>query len=432
MQKRCFLCNSYQKFYSALLSLDDFVSTKDFFVMVSAIDKFLSEFRNITFVLEKSISHTDNNDLYKKKYVELRDKFLSSDETKWLKDKRNEVLKESPFEFKKVVYVDVYLYGKSQTIINEVFTFDNWEDNEKIEDTIKKKLKKYNFPEIYFSAKIKFLESNKEVNIIDYIKKGINSMVSLLNQFSLELKEECCTCRNIKNRILDLIKYITSRELLLERDYEYISQTNSIKERGRMQIIGVKEGNINVLSDIKMPYEGNVLFGNSATFNDRFKDFISMHVLLYSEQNKHIMPTFFIFYDDGKFRIDSFLSESKSTVYRKINSIASTIDKENIISIFVVWESYLMDLKNVNLNETYEKRVESSEKTLLCFYYIDKSLEEKSTTIDSSLFNENNDLKQIINNAIFNISQDKKWQIFYPFKYEFAKKYHKYLNLEKL
>ena len=45
-----------QKFYSALNSLDKFGKEKNFFENISSLDTFFSEYRNITFVLQKSLA----------------------------------------------------------------------------------------------------------------------------------------------------------------------------------------------------------------------------------------------------------------------------------------------------------------------------------------------------------------------------------------
>ena len=46
---------------------------------VSNLDKFFSEFRNITFVIQKNLKTEEN----KKTYEELRDSLLSGDTLKW-------------------------------------------------------------------------------------------------------------------------------------------------------------------------------------------------------------------------------------------------------------------------------------------------------------------------------------------------------------
>ena len=91
------LLPAYQKFYAALQSLERFSKGQDLFENIACIDSFLSEFRNVTFVLQKSLAHTE----FETTYNTLIDKYLKNDDCKWLKDKRNEVLKQKPFSLEK-------------------------------------------------------------------------------------------------------------------------------------------------------------------------------------------------------------------------------------------------------------------------------------------------------------------------------------------
>lgn len=422
--KKCFLCNSYQKFYSSLLSLKEFIDSKDFFIMVSSIDKFFSEYRNITFVLQKSISGLG----YDNKYEQLNNKYIINNENKWLKDKRNEVSKEGPFNLKKIIFVNVYLYGKSSNIIKNEYSFENWDDAEKLTNQIKEKLKFYNSPEIYLSVQIIFKEENKEIDIMEYIQQGINNMLSFLGEFELERDDSCDNCEKLKCRISELIGTIKLQNKMFERDYEYIPKTDVLEEKSVMEFMGKIGSNILNLSEGRMAVKKTFFFKDIDTLDKMFEKFIAIHTLTYAMQKKHIMPTIFLFYNDDTFSIDSFLAESKSTIYRKINNIASKIEKDRIIAVFVVWESYFMDVNNVNMNATYENRVKNSE-TELCFYYIDKKLNEKSTTIDSKLIQNDDNLYEIVRQAIFNISNDMKWYLFSALRFGFIKSYHKYLNL---
>ena len=54
MENHEILAPALQKFYSALKSLDEFGRDGNFFDDVSNLDKFFSEFRNITFVIQKT------------------------------------------------------------------------------------------------------------------------------------------------------------------------------------------------------------------------------------------------------------------------------------------------------------------------------------------------------------------------------------------
>lgn len=100
------LLSAYQKYYSALSNLDRFSKENDFFDNISCLDAFFSEYRNITFVIQKSIS---KDEVLNEIYTRLRDKHLKNPLSKWLLDKRNETIKQHPFELEKKIYISVYL-----------------------------------------------------------------------------------------------------------------------------------------------------------------------------------------------------------------------------------------------------------------------------------------------------------------------------------
>ena len=111
---------AFQKFYSALSSLERFRKEKSFFENISSLDTFFSEFRNVTFVLKKSLTHTDYMPLYEK----LRAKYLSK--LKWFVENRNETTKEHPFELEKKIEITAYLSGCRIDVYNKDFSiFDD-------------------------------------------------------------------------------------------------------------------------------------------------------------------------------------------------------------------------------------------------------------------------------------------------------------------
>lgn len=112
------LLPAYQKLYSALQSLERFSKGQDLFENIACIDSFLSEFRNITFVLQKSLAHTD----YSTAYEASRERFLKNDDCAWLVEKRNQVLKESPFALEKTVELTLYLPNGAGVFSTESYT----------------------------------------------------------------------------------------------------------------------------------------------------------------------------------------------------------------------------------------------------------------------------------------------------------------------
>lgn len=105
MEAHEILAPALQKYYSALKSLYDFGQQGDFFDDVSNLDKFFSEFRNITFVIQKAVGTEENREIYS----QLRTKYLAGEISKWFVDERNKTTKERPFDLKKELCVDLYL-----------------------------------------------------------------------------------------------------------------------------------------------------------------------------------------------------------------------------------------------------------------------------------------------------------------------------------
>lgn len=77
------LLSAYQKLYSALSNLERFDKEANFFDNISAIDNFFNEYRNITFVMQASLKHTDFFGAYERN----RDLYLTDH---WFVEKRNE------------------------------------------------------------------------------------------------------------------------------------------------------------------------------------------------------------------------------------------------------------------------------------------------------------------------------------------------------
>ena len=51
---------AYQKLYSALCHLERFDKEANFFDNISSLDAFFSEYRNITFVIQAQLKHTEH------------------------------------------------------------------------------------------------------------------------------------------------------------------------------------------------------------------------------------------------------------------------------------------------------------------------------------------------------------------------------------
>ena len=144
-----------QKYYSALNSLNSLSIIKDLFEGIQHIDNFFAEFRNITFVMQKSFNTKELKEYYRKKQEE----FLNEDSLRWFIGKRNETVKENPFKLEKEIIVNIYLPGFCCKIADKRFNIDNDIPLTTLEQVIKTYLieNNKNF-DIYFSIDVLFKE----------------------------------------------------------------------------------------------------------------------------------------------------------------------------------------------------------------------------------------------------------------------------------
>ena len=165
-----------QKYYSALKSLYDFGQHGDFFDDVSNLDKFFSEFRNITFVVQKGVGTEENKAIYAK----LRSEYLVGEISKWFVDTRNKTTKEKPFDLTKELSLDLYLPGGVLSLKDSRLVV-NFEDSfsDALEFIRTAFLDGFGLKEIFFSAKILFSEAGSEVDLYPKIKCGLTQMHGL-------------------------------------------------------------------------------------------------------------------------------------------------------------------------------------------------------------------------------------------------------------
>ena len=153
-----FLLPAYQKLYAALNSLERFSKGQDLFDNIACIDSFLAEFRNVTFVLQKSLAHTD----YVYVYERLRDKYLKNPQCSWLVNKRNEVLKEKPFALEKQLILNLYLPHTRGVFPSEKFTIEDEVDYITLIESVKNIIENIPAIEVYFSTEFIYPKIRKQ------------------------------------------------------------------------------------------------------------------------------------------------------------------------------------------------------------------------------------------------------------------------------
>ena len=192
-----------QKYYNALNSLNSLNIAKNIFESIPLIDNFFAEFRNITFVMQKSF----NTEELKEYYTTKRKEFLNDNNLRWFIDKRNETVKEYPFKLEKEILVYAYLPDYCGKIVDSRLNIDNDVPIETIEQVIKAYLIKYNKnSDIYFSIDILFKENGNEIDIYSRIKNGIIIMDNFINEVITDYPCNCSKCKNIIEKIKELMK----------------------------------------------------------------------------------------------------------------------------------------------------------------------------------------------------------------------------------
>lgn len=270
---------AYQKFYSALSSLNRFNKEKDFFNNISSLDTFFSEFRNITFVLQKSLAHTE----YLTNYKQCRDKYLSN--CQWFVDKRNETIKERPFPLIKDITIDIYYPNMGFHMVTVRFSIESDTTIENFLDEIRHSLKSINEHEVFFSAKYTFFEENKEEDLYDALMEGIQKMDTFLKVLSNEINKKSDLCEQIKEKIEaeHILHY--PKDLFLINDYVYYPQTEDFNRANRISAnIG------NVFSKQRFPVSGFDQAPFSRLGDTLFEKFVLLHIAIQTTIIWNICP----------------------------------------------------------------------------------------------------------------------------------------------
>ena len=361
-----------QKFYSALVNLQRFKKQNDFFDNISSLDSFLSEYRNVTFVIQKSLSHTDFMPIYE----ELRNKYFSDDLSKWFVEKRNEILKEHPFQLQKQVFVTIYDNVPTLRLTSKLFTAEADADYKSLIEDLRDFLRINNPIETSFSVEFVYKEISTDENLFDKLLQGISTMYS----FILDLNERIGDSSDIFD---DIMKKIDSLPILRANttdlfvdDYVYYADKDEFESGARLEFrLPEIRVPINSLSGMNIPLDN---LGFSEIKDKLYRLFLRIilsHSYIYIKQKHHIMPTFFIVYDDDTLLLHSFDSSLRSTLYRKINEIGDRIiaSKGRIKAIILINEMW--GYKSIEVfKKNYKDRISTENPTVLFTgHMIDKS-----------------------------------------------------------
>jgi hypothetical protein len=363
---RGLLYPAFHKFYSALDSLKKFGKGNDFFDNISYLDNFFSEYRNITFVLQKSL----NNTKFKSSYEKLRDQYLINDVGRWFVDKRNEVIKQNPFNLEKKIAITIYLDDNSITLPEIIFTIENDKAISTIIDSVRKTFINLKQAEILFSVEFTFYEIGQRKDLYDSLITGINQMKNLLSDIKSTINEECLLCNELEKKIDEINFYRVPKDFLFIDDYVYYFERDSFDKSSRITMWPGQ-------SNLRIPIEN---LTNNFPKGDLFCNFEIIHLEIFQMQ-KSILPTCYIFYNDNTFELISFGFTIKTTLYRKFAEITNRIKTDKIVKIFFVSEMYTYEILNSN---NIQHDSSNKENEVLAFFMVDNQLNIKSHKFEIS------------------------------------------------
>lgn len=364
------LFSAYQKFYSALSALEQFDKENDFFDNIASLDKFLTEFRNVTWVLQKAIAHTQYADLYEKN----RDKYLN--ECRWFVDKRNEVTKEQPFQFVKQIVISIYSPSHELDVWKEIFTVENDVEFTSLLDSLKSFLTMGKTNEVFFSVKFCFYEKDTEEDLYDKLMGGVRAMEAFLEAMSQGIGEHCPLCDTLSKKINEMHLGLLPQDMLFVTDYVYYPKDNQFERADRLAISWGQ-----CCQNARLPLSNldNGFFSEMG--NCYFERFVIMNTIL---KTADLMPTIWTVYGDNTFTIDVFHSNLKTTIYRKINELAECVLKSDVKEIYCMMTYTFCNEDAITPEMTSKERIACSIEDYLTFIRVDEDLNEEEYVFEGS------------------------------------------------
>ena len=129
--------------------------------------------------------------------------------------------------------------------------------------------------------------------------------------------------------------------------------------------------------------------------DDYFNKFVLMNVVI---GTTNLMPTFMIVFSDSMFELDSFNGGLKTTIYRKVNEVATRIAKEDIVAVYFMMTYTMLPLKEEYLQMTSKERLALSNDDVLTFMEVTITLSERECYFEQTKIQD----RKYIFNQIFN------------------------------
>ena len=358
------LLPAYQKLYAALQSLERFSKGQDLFENIACIDSFLSEFRNVTFVLQKSLAHTE----YISEYTILRDKYLKKENCFWLVEKRNQITKEKPFNLEKTFILTLYLPNGAGVFPTDPYTIEDEEDYSSIIEMVKRVIEGIPSIEVFFSVEFVYREIGSERNLFGTIDHGIDAIMALLEELNRTIGGKVSKTRElVVEKINDLHFHKAPKDFWFIDDYVFYRKNHVFEKGTRCEMIMPynPESSYKVLCNmVGIKNEGNYV-------EETFRAFELMYMASFSMQ-KNLMTTIMTLKEDGTVALVSYDASIKTTTYRKIIEIAREIrNGAPIVAVFHVCEMLLYNDPEA-YNQDYSYRSQGEHTDLLSFNMVTK------------------------------------------------------------
>ena len=371
------LYSAYQKFYSALKNLQRFDKENNFFDNISSLDSFLSEYRSITFVLQKSLAHTP----YIERYRELaKERFTDS----WMNTQRVKTVHEHPVEFSKQIDVSIYLPFGKLVCLRRTFTVDNDIPLSSCQEELKKYFCDVSEDEVFFSAKFSFIEKDSGKNIWNKLSAGIFLMGDLMETLYQEIAEQCPLCETLRKQIQENALFHVPDDFLLVSDYVYYPRTDEFERAGRLAIVlGINGRKVANRMPITFLTEDKHLNYDGTTFGT----FVLMHAIIPTLGKPFdIMPAILVVYGDGTYDLDAFHADIKTTVYRKLSEVAELIETKDVKEVCFM-NTYSVIPSSKEVPTVSKERLKLATHDILAFMKVDSDLNETEYAFDSRYYN---------------------------------------------
>ena len=365
---------AYQKLYSALSNLDRFDKEADFFHNISCLDAFFSEYRNVTFVVQSQLKHTEFWSAYERN----RDKYLTDH---WFVDKRNETIKQQPFRLVKKISLNAFLPYYVFSVLEKEFSVENDTKLDSLFPALELFFSEIKDEEIFFSVTFSFREDNSDIDLFDKLIAGTSVMMQFMMALEKDIGQSCPLCDQLREKINGMKVLLLPRDFLLVNDYVYYPEQKCF-ERGERYAMIVSLDGKKAMVATRQPLTA---ITKSKYFNfdgTPFGSFTAMHAMIRCVQHgADIMPAIMVVYSDGTYDLDAFHADIKTTMYRKINEVAQLIRTHDVQEVCITSLYSVLPMSEDAPHISKDRIAQSTSDILVCAS-IDNQLNEKEYVFD--------------------------------------------------